>query len=149
MKCFSRYLPYIFRPPNTILSSSCHTEGTDQRGRVSGWVGKSGLLYDFPQAQPILFSQATRWLSFLAKAWIWQTWSASRISLSSTKQGKYFLKSRIMLQRWSQSWYNWLEKNSKIFCQSPVFCLTCKQVIGTNVKERIFCRCWHIHLPKL
>ncbi|XP_054968729.1 serine/threonine-protein phosphatase 2A 55 kDa regulatory subunit B beta isoform isoform X2 [Pan paniscus] len=26
MKCFSRYLPYIFRPPNTILSSSCHTE---------------------------------------------------------------------------------------------------------------------------
>ncbi|KAB0356733.1 hypothetical protein FD755_002440 [Muntiacus reevesi] len=34
MKCFSRYLPYIFRPPNTILSSSCHTEGTDQRGRV-------------------------------------------------------------------------------------------------------------------
>ncbi|KAG8439260.1 hypothetical protein GDO86_005470 [Hymenochirus boettgeri] len=27
MKCFSRYLPYIFRPPNTILSSSCHTEG--------------------------------------------------------------------------------------------------------------------------
>nr|KAF6349790.1 protein phosphatase 2 regulatory subunit Bbeta [Myotis myotis]KAF6481589.1 protein phosphatase 2 regulatory subunit Bbeta [Molossus molossus] len=29
MKCFSRYLPYIFRPPNTILSSSCHTEGSD------------------------------------------------------------------------------------------------------------------------
>jgi len=28
MKCFSRYLPYIFRPANTILSSSCHTEGT-------------------------------------------------------------------------------------------------------------------------
>ncbi|KAF4015207.1 hypothetical protein G4228_006013 [Cervus hanglu yarkandensis] len=28
MKCFSRYLPYIFRPPNTILSSSCHTEGS-------------------------------------------------------------------------------------------------------------------------
>ncbi|XP_013914361.1 serine/threonine-protein phosphatase 2A 55 kDa regulatory subunit B beta isoform isoform X1 [Erythrolamprus reginae] len=26
MKCFSRYLPYLFRPPNTILSSSCHTE---------------------------------------------------------------------------------------------------------------------------
>ncbi|XP_069508537.1 serine/threonine-protein phosphatase 2A 55 kDa regulatory subunit B beta isoform isoform X1 [Ambystoma mexicanum] len=26
MKCFSRYLPYIFKPPNTILSSSCHTE---------------------------------------------------------------------------------------------------------------------------
>lgn len=29
MKCFSRYLPYIFRPPNTILSSSCHTEDED------------------------------------------------------------------------------------------------------------------------
>lgn len=60
MKCFSRYLPYIFRPPNTILSSSCYTEGTDQRGRVSGWVGKSGLVYDFPQALPMPFSVATR-----------------------------------------------------------------------------------------
>ncbi|KAK1788001.1 hypothetical protein P4O66_016470 [Electrophorus voltai] len=28
MKCFSRYLPYLFRPPSTILSSSCHTEGS-------------------------------------------------------------------------------------------------------------------------
>ncbi|MCJ8740961.1 hypothetical protein PDJAM_G00065210 [Pangasius djambal] len=27
MKCFSRYLPYLFRPPSSILSSSCHTEG--------------------------------------------------------------------------------------------------------------------------
>lgn len=27
MKCFSRYLPYLFRPPSTILSSTCHTEG--------------------------------------------------------------------------------------------------------------------------
>ncbi|CDQ83831.1 unnamed protein product [Oncorhynchus mykiss] len=27
MKCFSRYLPYLFRPSSTILSSSCHTEG--------------------------------------------------------------------------------------------------------------------------
>ncbi|XP_064874285.1 serine/threonine-protein phosphatase 2A 55 kDa regulatory subunit B beta isoform-like isoform X1 [Oncorhynchus nerka] len=26
MKCFSRYLPYLFRPPTTILSSTCHTE---------------------------------------------------------------------------------------------------------------------------
>ncbi|CAB1352997.1 unnamed protein product [Coregonus sp. 'balchen'] len=26
MKCFSRYLPYLFRPSSTILSSSCHTE---------------------------------------------------------------------------------------------------------------------------
>ncbi|CAB1426321.1 unnamed protein product [Pleuronectes platessa] len=26
MKCFSRYLPYLFRPPSTILSSTCHTE---------------------------------------------------------------------------------------------------------------------------
>lgn len=60
MKCFSRYLPYIFRPPNTILSSSCHTEGTDQRGSVSGWVGKCGLVCDFPQAVPVLFSVATR-----------------------------------------------------------------------------------------
>ncbi|XP_063302232.1 protein kinase C-like [Pelobates fuscus] len=38
MKCFSRYLPYIFRPPNTILSSSCHTEGTDhQRVMMASW----------------------------------------------------------------------------------------------------------------
>ncbi|XP_064828865.1 serine/threonine-protein phosphatase 2A 55 kDa regulatory subunit B beta isoform-like isoform X2 [Oncorhynchus masou masou] len=26
MKCFSRYLPYLFRPPTTIPSSTCHTE---------------------------------------------------------------------------------------------------------------------------
>ncbi|TSY55761.1 hypothetical protein Baya_14134 [Bagarius yarrelli] len=26
MKCFSRYLPYIFRPPSIILSSTCHAE---------------------------------------------------------------------------------------------------------------------------
>lgn len=63
MKCFSRYLPYIFRPPNTILSSSCHTEGTDQRGRVSGWVEQSGLVSDFPQVLLTLLSAA----SFLGK----------------------------------------------------------------------------------
>ena len=67
MKCFSRYLPYIFRPPNTILSSSCHTEGTDQRGRMSGWEGKSGLVYDFPQALLILFSVATGCCHFWQK----------------------------------------------------------------------------------
>uniref|UniRef100_A0A8C0IIY8 Serine/threonine-protein phosphatase 2A 55 kDa regulatory subunit B n=1 Tax=Bubo bubo TaxID=30461 RepID=A0A8C0IIY8_BUBBB len=26
MKCFSRYLPYLFRPPSALLSSSCHGE---------------------------------------------------------------------------------------------------------------------------
>lgn len=40
MKCFSRYLPYLFRPPNTILSSSCHTEGTRAERRRAGWVGR-------------------------------------------------------------------------------------------------------------
>lgn len=43
MKCFSRYLPYIFRPPNTILSSSCHTEGRDQHG--GGWSQRMLLLH--------------------------------------------------------------------------------------------------------
>lgn len=39
MKCFSRYLPYIFRPPSTILSSTCHTEGRAGRRRAGGGVG--------------------------------------------------------------------------------------------------------------
>ncbi|KAK2542547.1 hypothetical protein Q9233_000023 [Columba guinea] len=26
MKCFLRYLPYLFRPPSAILSASCHAE---------------------------------------------------------------------------------------------------------------------------
>lgn len=40
MKCFSRYLPYLFRPPSTILSSTCHTEGrVGRRGCCQGlWV---------------------------------------------------------------------------------------------------------------
>ncbi|KAI4818970.1 hypothetical protein KUCAC02_004257 [Chaenocephalus aceratus] len=45
MKCFSRYLPYLFRPPSTILSSTCHTEEADKEapyragplGLCSGW----------------------------------------------------------------------------------------------------------------
>ena len=37
MKCFSRYLPYLFRPPSTILSSTCHTEG--RVGRRGGCQG--------------------------------------------------------------------------------------------------------------
>ncbi|KAF3838104.1 hypothetical protein F7725_009872, partial [Dissostichus mawsoni] len=45
MKCFSRYLPYLFRPPSTILSSTCHTEEPDKEapyragplGLCSGW----------------------------------------------------------------------------------------------------------------
>ncbi|MXQ86966.1 hypothetical protein E5288_WYG019317 [Bos mutus] len=48
MKCFSRYLPYIFRPPNTILSSSCHTEGKEQFQEKSVFSA--------------VFSQSTDWL---------------------------------------------------------------------------------------
>lgn len=36
MKCFSRYLSYIFRPATSILSCSCHTEGTGCPGRRGG-----------------------------------------------------------------------------------------------------------------
>ncbi|KAK9963419.1 hypothetical protein ABG768_006606, partial [Culter alburnus] len=36
MKCFSRYLPYLFRPPNTLLSSSCHTEGKTRSAQTAG-----------------------------------------------------------------------------------------------------------------
>lgn len=41
MKCFSRYLPYIFRPPSAILAASCHAEGT-RRGWEGGQGGGSG-----------------------------------------------------------------------------------------------------------
>lgn len=43
MKCFSRYLPYLFRPPSTILSSTCHTEG--RVGRRGCCQGLSCLLW--------------------------------------------------------------------------------------------------------
>lgn len=65
-------------------------------------------------------------------------------------QGKYFLKRRIILQRWSQNWYNWVENNLEIFYQFPLFSFTCKQVTGTNVKGgKNCCRYRHIHLSKL
>lgn len=144
MKCFSRYLPYIFRPPNTILSSSCHTEGTDQRGRVSGWVGKSGLVSDFPQALLILPSVATRWRSSLAKS-LYRTELSLLLKSVSLLQGNYFLKSRIVLQKWSQSWYGWWENNLEIFCPFLLFFFSCKQVVGTNVqgeKKKQFLQVW-------
>ncbi|KAG8439259.1 hypothetical protein GDO86_005469 [Hymenochirus boettgeri] len=47
MKCFSRYLPYIFRPPNTILSSSCHTEGTDGKREEGVLLHRHSTLYTY------------------------------------------------------------------------------------------------------
>ncbi|ERE81152.1 serine/threonine-protein phosphatase 2A regulatory subunit B beta isoform [Cricetulus griseus] len=44
MKCFSRYLPYIFRPPNTILSSSCHTEAPVNFVNIGGSSDKQPAL---------------------------------------------------------------------------------------------------------
>lgn len=48
MKCFSRYLPYLFRPPSAILSSSCHAEGT--RAVRGGGAGRTAP--DGPDGRP-------------------------------------------------------------------------------------------------
>ncbi|KAL7885726.1 hypothetical protein AOLI_G00060210 [Acnodon oligacanthus] len=42
MKCFSRYLPYLFRPPSTILSSTCHTEAKESSKSGSFELDRSG-----------------------------------------------------------------------------------------------------------
>ncbi|KAK2540589.1 hypothetical protein Q9966_004312 [Columba livia] len=38
MKCFSRYLPYLFRPPSAILSASCHAEGLVIQLGIAFWL---------------------------------------------------------------------------------------------------------------
>eukprot|EP00064_Thunnus_orientalis_P006321 superscaffoldBa00000653_g6337 len=61
MKCFSRYLPYLFRPPSTILSSTCHTEGrVGRRGAITGLLPRLHLL-QLVQHRALLLLQALSW----------------------------------------------------------------------------------------
>ncbi|XP_007642075.1 serine/threonine-protein phosphatase 2A 55 kDa regulatory subunit B beta isoform isoform X1, partial [Cricetulus griseus] len=66
MKCFSRYLPYIFRPPNTILSSSCHTEADiistvefNHTGELLATGDKGGRVVIFQREQEVPVEEQT------------------------------------------------------------------------------------------